>query len=247
MAELSTQDALLGGRVRLVQPQEGYRAAIDPVLLAAAVGARPGDAVLDAGAGTGAAALCLAARLPGCRIHGLERDPKLVALAREALALVAPPPEITFHLGDLADPPAAIRALDFDHVMTNPPYLLAERTTPPPEAGRRAAHVESLDLAEWLAACRRRLRPGGWLTLIHRADRLPEILAALLPGCGDIGIFPLWPRAAAPAARRVVVRARKGGRGPATLSKGLVLHEDDGRFTAAAEAILRRAEPLPWP
>jgi tRNA1(Val) A37 N6-methylase TrmN6 len=242
-ADTVTQDALLGGRVRLVQPAAGYRAAIDPVLLAAAVTAAPGDLVLDAGCGSGAAALCLAAREPGCRIHGLERDAALVALARAG----DPGSEVTFHVGDLAAPPREIRALVFDHVMSNPPYLAGTQGTPPPSPRRRAAQVESLDLAAWLGACRRRLRPGGWLTLIHRADRLPEIMAALTGAFGNVGVCPLWPNAAAPEARRVVVRARKGAHGPASLCRGLVLHEPDGRFTAAAEAVLRRAEPLRWP
>jgi tRNA1(Val) A37 N6-methylase TrmN6 len=244
LSELSTRDGLLGGRVRLVQPETGYRSAIDPVLLAAAVTAIAGDHVLDAGSGTGAAALCLAARVPGCRIEGIERDGGLVALARASA--VDSEAEVTFNAGDLAAPPAEIREIAFDHVMSNPPFLGIGRGTPPPEPGRRAAHVESLDLAEWLAACRCRLRPGGRLTLIHRADRLVEIMAGLGQGFGDIAVFPLWPRADAPTARRIIVRARKGARGPATLCRGLVLHEPDGGYSEAAEAILRRAGPLPW-
>ncbi|MFO1067023.1 MAG: methyltransferase [Geminicoccaceae bacterium] len=246
MAELleRTEDRLLGGRVRLAQPASGYRAAIDPVLLAAATVADEGELVLDAGCGAGAATLCLAARRPGCRITGLELQADIADLARDNVRANGFEATVEIVTGDLAMAPPAVRGTTFDAVMTNPPFLAETQGTVPATAGRRAAHVESLPLPAWLAACLRRLRPGGWLSVVHRADRLPTLLAALDGEAGDIAVLPLWARADAGEAKRVIVRARKGAKGPARLLRGLVLHEADGRYTAAAEAVLRLGEPL---
>ncbi len=239
-----TEDHLLGGRVRLRQPARGYRVAIDPVLLAAAVPAAAGATVLDAGAGSGAASLCLATRLPGCRIVGLELQPGLLRLASQNVALNDLGRRVEMVQGDLEQPPLGIAGRSFDHVMTNPPYLAAGAAAASPIAERVLANLEQeLDLAGWLAGCLRRLRPGGMLTLIHRADRLADLLAALRGQIGDLVVFPLWPRAGQPA-KRILVQGRKGSRGPLTLAQGLVLHAEDGGFSAAADAILRQGEAL---
>ncbi len=244
-----TEDRLLGERVVLLQPAAGYRAAIDPVLLAAAVPARDGEAVLELGCGAGAAALCLLARVPGCHVAGMEVQPALAALARRNAARNGVAERFTVVEGDLGNPPPALldlapRPAGFDHAMLNPPFLPAGRDTPPPDAlGATARQEGEAGLAEWIAAARRRLRPGGTLTLIHRADRVDAVLAALAGRFGGIALIPLWPRAAEPA-RRIVVRARKGSRAPAILAPGLVLHQADGRYTAAAEAVLRHAAAL---
>jgi tRNA1(Val) A37 N6-methylase TrmN6 len=244
MAEATqlTDDRLLDGRLRLSQPARGYRVAIDPVLLAAAVPAGAGDRVLDAGCGTGAAALCLAFRVGGCGVTGLELLAQTAAVARLNIAANDLANRVEIMVGDLREPPAELK-VSFDQVMSNPPYVPESYGTPPPDSARRAAHAESIDLAAWVAACLRRLRPGGWLTMIQRADRLPDLLTALSGKAGDVTILPLWPRADA-VAGRVIVRARKGSRGPAVLARGLVLHEEDGRFTPEAEAVLRHGAPL---
>ncbi|MDW8368662.1 MAG: methyltransferase [Geminicoccaceae bacterium] len=241
----TTIDPLLGGRVRLLQPRTGYRVAIDPVLLAAAVGARAGEHVLDAGCGTGAAALCLAARSPEVRVVGLERDPESAALARASVALNRLEGRVRILEGDLGRPPRELRATGFAWVMSNPPFHEPGRTEPPADGSRQRARLESLPLERWIAACLARLAPGGRLVLIHRADRLDAILASLAGRAGAIDIFPLWPKPGRPAGR-VLVRARKGSRAPARLLPGLVLHRADGTYTEAAESILRGAQPLPW-
>lgn len=239
-----TTDALLDGRVTLRQPATGYRVAIDPVLLAAAVPAQAGESVLDAGCGVGAAALCLAARVDAITIDGLEVDARLVALARENAGANRFGERVSFHAGDLEQPPPALAPRRFDHVMTNPPHLEAARTQASPRPTKARAHVEGrLDLGGWLIACLRLLRPRGGLTLIHRADRLDHILAALHGRAGAIVIMPLWPKAGRPA-KRVILRAVKGAGGRAGLLPGLVLHENDGGYTPAAEAILRQGGAL---
>jgi tRNA1(Val) A37 N6-methylase TrmN6 len=236
-----TSDRLLGGRVILRQPRHGYRVAVDPVLLAAAVQAAPGAHVLDAGCGTGAAMFCLAARCADLRLTGLEVDDARTALARAGVALNGWDARMTVLDGDVsAPPPACIGA--FDVVLTNPPF--AAEGTPSPDAGRATAHHESgLDLAAWVRACLACLRPKGRLVMIHRADRLAAVLAALNGKAGDIRILPVYPRRGE-AARRVIVDAGKGRRSPDTLLPGLVLHDADGRFTPAADRILRDAASL---
>ncbi len=241
--ELS-DDRLLGGRLRFSQPRRGYRIAIDPVLLAAAVAAEPAETVLDVGTGTGAAALCLAARVPGCMVVGLERDAELLAIARRNFAANGSAIRPQLVEGDLTAPPAALVDRPFDHVMTNPPYHPNGSATPPRTPTGRAAHLAEIDLATWLHACLARLRPLGWLTLIHRADQLDVILSALAGRAGDAIVFPLWPDAAAASAKRIIVAARKTSRGRVRVARGLVLHEADGRFTPAAEAILRDGAAL---
>lgn len=240
-----SQDRLLGGRVLLTQPVDGYRAAIDPVMLAAAVPAEAGDRVLDLGCGVGAAALCLLARLPGLALTGLEIQSALAALARVNAGANGWTEDLSVYEGSVLAPPEAVLAGGYDHVMTNPPYLPAGRGTPPPGGIKATANVEAeADLGQWLKMAIRVLRPKGRLSLIQRADRLDAVLAGLARrGVGDIRVLPLWPKVGRPATR-VIVSARKGAKGPFELLPGLVLHGDDGGYTEAAEDILRRGLAL---
>lgn len=241
-----TEDALLGGRVRLLQPAGGYRAAVDPVLLAAAVPAAAGEHVLDLGCGTGAAALCLAARVPGCRVTGLELLPDVAALAERSAGLSGLADRVRVLAGDLRAPPAALAEIRFDRVMMNPPYHPAGGHTPSADTHKATAHGESAGqagLADWVRAALRLMAARGTLTLIHRADRLGEVLGLLEGRFGGIVVLPLWPRAGEPA-KRVIVQARRNARAPLTLAAGLALHTTDGRFTDAAEAVLRQGRPL---
>jgi tRNA1(Val) A37 N6-methylase TrmN6 len=247
-----TEDRLLNGRVRLLQPAQGYRAAIDPVLLAAATPAEEGDRVLDLGCGAGAASFCLAARLPGVRVAGLELQAEAADLARRNAALNDVATRVRITLGDAALAPAHLPsgsdpdlvAGRFDHVMTNPPFYPGGRHTRSPRAGKAVSHGEgTADLATWVAAAARLLAPRGTLTMIHRADRVDEILARLAGRFGAVVLYPLWPRAGAEA-KRILIRARLGARTPARLLPGLVLHGEGGRYTPAADAVLRDGAAL---
>lgn len=240
-----TDDAFLGGKLRLFQPRNGYRAATDPVLLAACCDAMPGQSVLDLGCGAGAAALCLGKRVPGLRLAGLELQPAYAELARRNAARAALPLEVA-EGSVLAMPPALRR--DFDHVITNPPYYPTGGTRAQ-DPGRDIALRENIALADWMAIAARRLRPGGWLTTILRADRLGDGLAALGPGMGSITILPFAPRKAR-AAKRIVIRARKGGRAAMRLLPPFVLHDHDNHpgdrdhHSAEAEAVFRHGQGL---
>ncbi|WP_135450182.1 MULTISPECIES: tRNA1(Val) (adenine(37)-N6)-methyltransferase [Tabrizicola] len=243
-AELS-DDKFLCGRLRLLQPVKGYRAATDPVLLAAACPATSGQSVLDLGCGAGAAALCLGLRVPGLHLAGLELQPDYADLARQNAQRNGIALEV--HEGDLARMPGALRR-DFDHVIANPPYY-PPGGSPSPVPGRaRAMRVET-PLAHWVAAAARRLRPGGWLTLICGADGLPEVLSAMAPKLGSASVLPLAAREGR-AALRVVVQARKGGRAAFRLLAPFVIHQgpahdgDRENYTPEANAVLREGADL---
>ncbi len=240
----ATRDTLLGGRVVLAQPARGYRAAIDPVLLAAAVEARRGGPVLDLGCGTGAVALCLMRRCPGLGVHGVDADPDAVAAAR-ANAAANGLDGATFGTGDVADGPPPAWHGAFAQVAANPPHSRPGTGRESPHAGRRRADVEGdAPLAAWIAFALACLPRKGTLTVIHRADRMDGLLAALHhQGAGDVVMCPLWPRAGRPA-RRLLVRARKGVRGGASLAPGLVLHDGGRKYSGAAEAVLRAMAAL---
>ena len=234
-----SEDGLLGGRLRLRQPATGYRVAIDPIFLAAAVPAGPQDTILDVGSGVGAASLCLAARVPACRITGVEVQRDLVRLAGDNVALNDFSARISVMQGDLLNLPPRLAPGAFDHVMANPPFLAAGSATAPADPGKAAANLEGgANLAAWVRVALAMVRAKGSLTFIHRADRLEALLALLAGKAGEITLYPLWPGGGKPA-KRIIVRARKQIASPTRLLPGMTLHAADGSFTAAAEAVLR--------
>jgi tRNA1(Val) A37 N6-methylase TrmN6 len=244
-----TCDAFLGGRLRLRQPARGFRSGMDAMLLAAAVPAQPGESALELGCGAGAAVLALGTRVPGLTLTGLELQPAYAALARANATLNGLPLEVIE--GDVAAPPPALRSRAFDHVLLNPPYHDRAASTRAQDPGRDLAHGGPAPLPAWLALAARRLRPGGTLTLIQRAARLPELLAALPPTLGSPELLPLPPREGEPAPT-LLLRARKGGRAPFRLLPPLALHGGppgpDGKdFAPWAVAVLRDGAALPWP
>jgi tRNA1(Val) A37 N6-methylase TrmN6 len=223
-----TEDALLGGRVQLLQPARGYRVAIDAVLLAAAIDAGPGQRILDLGAGVGAVGLCLAARLAGCSVVGIELQVALAELAERNANLNGMAHRVRTVVHDLARPlPADLGR--FDHVVTNPPYLAAAVADPSPDRSKALATVESsADLARWLAVATAAAEPAG-TEIIDHLDRL---------GWGDVTVKRL------PPAARILVRARRADRPTRLDAPPLTLHRPDGGYTDEAETILRHAGAL---
>jgi tRNA1(Val) A37 N6-methylase TrmN6 len=246
----TTDDAVLGGRLRLTQKKRGHRVGHDAILLAAATGARPGDRVVEFGAGVGAAGLAVAVRCPEVDVTLLEISPELSDIAAEnivrngleqrvrAMALDVTAPADEFAARGLG-PGAA------DRVLMNPPFNDPTRQNVSPDPARRAAHAAGEGtIGQWVTAASWVLHSAGTLTLIWRADGLAEVLAALRARFGDVAVLPIHGRAGQ-AAIRVVVRAKKGSRAPLSLLPGLNLNDEAGKPTAQAEAVLRGTEALP--
>jgi len=239
-----TEDSLFGGQLILRQPAEGYRVAVDPVLLAATIPAKPGESVLDVGSGVGAAALCLVYRVPGCHVDGIEIQSDLAVLAVGNAVANGVADTVRFTEGDIGAMPTGPGPGTFDHVMTNPPYLRAADSRNPSSSSKTTATVEQdIDLDSWLGHCIQMARPRGTVTVIHRADRLDDVVGILSVKCGALVVFPLWPKAGEDA-KRVVVRATVGRDTPLRLVPGLVLHDEHGDYTPEAQAVLRAAAAL---
>ena len=239
-----TCDAFLDGRVRLRQPEKGFRSGLDAVFLAAACPAQRGDHVLEAGCGAGAASLCLLARIPEAKITGVEIDSGLAALARENAAangksesFESIAADITASWAELQA--AGLRSDAYDHVIANPPFFAHGRSRPARDQGNaRARAMPEGELEAWLRFLAATARPSGTCTVIHTAEALPELLSAFERRFGDLRVTPLYPKADAPAIR-VIIRGIKGSRAPVAITPGIILHEQDGSPTAAARAILR--------
>jgi len=243
-----TEDAFLGGQLRLRQPRTGHRAGHDAMLLAAATAARPGDRVADFGAGVGAAGLAVARRVAAARIVLIEIDEALAALARQnaaANAIDADVIAIDVASGTEAFATAGLAPDSFDVVLMNPPFNQSQRHRSSPDKSRESAHVAAATTLEgWVHAARRILKTGGMLTLIWRADALAEVVAALDRGFGSLTILPVHGNASTPAIR-VLVRAIKGGRAPTALYPGLMLNDQSGVPTKQVQEILAGKGTLP--
>ena len=236
-----TRDAFLGGRLRLLQPRHGYRAGIEPVFLAAAVDAAAGESVLELGCGAGTAILCLGTRVPGLALTGVERDPAMAALARRnaddngiAARIVE---------ADALDLPMPVRGEIFDHVIANPPWWRTGTGRAATDTGRDAGRRSGDDVGLWVAAARRRIRPGGRLALILPVAAVPDAIRAT----GDVGSLVLTPFAPREgrAPTVAILTGRKGGRGAFALRPVVTVHagdrhEKDGDDHApAVRAVLR--------
>jgi tRNA1(Val) A37 N6-methylase TrmN6 len=245
-----TDDAVLGGRLRLMQKQRGHRVGHDAILLAAATAASAGDRAIDLGAGVGAAGLALAVRVPDVEVTLVEIDPELSELAAQNILRNGLATRVRAVTLDVLAPADAFAATGLgpgaaDRVLMNPPFNDPARQNLSPDAGRRIAHAApATALAQWVGAAAWLLHSAGTLTMIWRADGLADVLAVLAEGFGGAAVLPVHGRAGEPAIR-VLVRASKGSRAPLTLLSGLALNDAGGRPTPEAEDVLRRGSSLP--
>lgn len=243
----TTEDGFLGGRITLRQPAKGYRAGVDPVLLAAAVDARAGQSVLELGTGVGTALICLGTRVPGLDLVGIELQEDLAALARENLSRNGQSGEVL--TGDISSLPEDIRQKTFDHVIANPPYFQGGDGSLSANESRETGRRETTPLSVWIDVATRRLAPKGSLTMIQRAGRLQDVLSALDNRIGNISVTPIAPRIGRKA-ELVLVSGKKGGRGDLVLNAPFVMHDgaahdgDRDSYTKAAKAILRDGAAL---
>jgi tRNA1(Val) A37 N6-methylase TrmN6 len=242
----TTDDRVLDGRVRLSQPARGYRAGLDAALLAAACDAGDGQRVIEAGCGAGGALLAAAARRPGARFVGVERDLEALALAHANIAANGMEARVQAVAGDVALRFSGLGLPVFDAALANPPFFDDAGAIRGPAAERRGAWMADDGLEAWIGFLSKAVREGGTITLIHRADRLADILRLLEPKAGSAQVRPVLPFADQPA-KRVVVRAVKTGKAPLRLLPPLVLHDrEGGKHTPETEAILRGEAALDW-
>ena len=242
----TTENRLLGGRVVVRQPARGYRAGMDAALLAAAVPVAPGQRLIEAGCGVGGALLQIAARCPDTHLTGIEREADMASLAVQNAALNDVADRVTIRCGDVA---SGFRALDlptFDWAISNPPFFDDPGALRAPAPGKRAAWMADDGLAAWTRFLLKAVREGGRIVVIHRADRLADLLALLGETAGSFAIRPIHAFADEPA-KRVLVQAIKTGRAPLRLLPPLVLHDrTDAKHSPEAEAILRGEAALPF-
>ena len=237
-------DDMLGGEVRLLQPKTGYRVSMDTIMLQACVPAMPGQRVLEPGTGTGAAALCLARRIPGLEVVGLEIQPSLERVAQRNVQQNHLQDRVHIFGGCITAPPDEFVPGSFDHVMANPPYLDPGAALSSPTVTKDKAHMNSTaTLKDWLDFSINMVKPKGTLSFIYRADRLHDLIYLLHGRVGELTICPLWPRIGAPA-KRVIVQGRKGMLGVTCMTPGIALHGEVERYTEDAEKILRGGASL---
>ena len=244
-----TEDGFLGGRLRILQPDKGYRAGIDSVFLAASVPCGAGETALEAGIGTGVTALCTLARVPNAHITGIELAARHALLAEENARRNGFEHNIRVIHGDVKD--CLRRDLaqwpapgSFNHVFANPPFHETDKVRVSPDFLRAQAHAFApRDLDLWIKVLHTMVGLRGSCTIVHRAESLGGILSAMEDRFGDIRVAPLYAREGM-AASRVIVQGLKGSRAPLQLLPGLALHGAGNQFTPDAEAILR--DGLAW-
>jgi tRNA1Val (adenine37-N6)-methyltransferase len=237
----TTEGHLLGGRVAYRQPASGFRSGIEPILLAASIPARPGERVLEAGSGAGAALLCLVHRVPNVSATGVELQPAMAALAATNARANG--------FGDIDIVSDRIETVPltqpFDHAMANPPYHPTDGSTSPNVDRETAKRGSEALIRRWIGRLGAALRRRGSLTLILPAAMVPACLSAMTDSrCPCTAILPLWPKPGRPA-KLVLVRGIKDARAPMQILPGLLLHRPDGSYSAAAQAILTDAAALP--
>ncbi len=239
-----TDDAFLGGKLQILQPEKGHRAGIDAVFLAASIPAVDGETVFEAGIGAGVAAMCLLARNPLLHVTGIELNSRYAVLCEQNAKRNNLSDHLRIITGDVKD--AMRRDLahmpehgSFAHAFANPPYFEDGKVTQSPSLLKAAAHSfgpDDLDL--WIKLLHAMVTLRGTVTLIHRAETLGKILGSMEARFGDIRVAPLYAREGT-AASRVIVQGVKGSKAPMQLLPGLILHEQDNGFTPDAEAVLR--------
>jgi len=246
-ASRPSPDHILGGRLLLCQPKTGFRAGIEPILLAAAIPNSVSGQVLELGCGVGTAALCYASRVSDSSVIGVEKQSELAKLASDNVFRNHLNDRIRIINEDILCLHETLAPCSFYHVMANPPFVEAERADPKMHPLRWGSHVEgSAKLADWVSVARKLLKPKGTFTVIYDAGRIDDLIALLKAGFGGITIFPLWPSVQEKGqdAKRVLVQARKGVKSPARIAGGMVLHDINGSFTSAAANILERGAEL---
>ncbi len=246
MQTQTTKNKFLGERLDIWQLSEGFRGTTDTVLLAASVAASPGEKVLELGCGVGVGLCCLLSRLSGLEAYGVEIDPTAANLCKENLRINKM--KATIITSDLSNKAMKINGILFDHIFMNPPFYKEGMVKPISNRSISMAKIEALKLQSWISLASKRCRPKGKVTLIQRADRLPEILSLLEDSFGSIKVLPISSFKDDPI-KTVIVQATKGSRGIFKLYPQKNIHMRTGKGKEATyedefRSILWEGKPL---
>lgn len=248
---MTTQNTLLGGQVSLHQPAVGYRAGLDAVLLGASLPLAPPhkksntpENILDIGCGAGAAFLVAAFHHPHHHFVGVELQRAYLDIAQINLTHNNLNGRVTLLEDDVLNPSAALKSLTFDQVMMNPPYFDLDKSNASPSLLKaRANHQQSAHLQDWLLQGLKRLKSHGIITVILPATKLVDALNVLQNQVGQLKIFPIWSKEGQEA-KRIILQGRKNTNTPLSLRSGLIIHQQSGEYTAAAQKVLKGTAPL---
>jgi len=240
----TTHDSIYQGQLTLEQPRKGYRFGTDAMVLAAAVQAKAGQKVLELGCGVGAVLLAAHHRLPEVSFVGIERTADYVDLAKKNITQNNAGRRVSVVRGDLLSATTIHSMGQFDHVIANPPYYETGTHSGSALELRRVARQHGPDdLAGWLLAANRALKPKGTVTFIHAAEKLDELVQGLKKYCGGIKVMPLWPQEKQPC-KRLIIQGTKGSKAPLMLLPGIVMHGEGGRSTGRAIGIVNHGISL---
>lgn len=243
MEENISQNDYLRGEVRILQPQNGYRAGLDAVLLGASANPSKGERVLDVGCGVGTVMLCSHYHYPAAYYVGVEIQHNLTQLAARNIETNKVAEFCAVIKADIRSGAEELMPQSFDWVVTNPPYFKERNSTKSPYSTKALSHIEEVELGEWLRFCLKMLKPRGKFTMIYPMERMDEVLHFLYGKVGEIKIYPLYPKRGQPA-KRFILQARKQIQTGLSLYPGLILHKNDGQYTPLAKAILEGEERL---
>ncbi|MCR5224774.1 MAG: methyltransferase [Alphaproteobacteria bacterium] len=232
-----TQDYILNGKIKLLQPKNGYRVAIDPILLAACVHVKPNQKILDAGCGVGAISLILKNKEPSAQITAIDLDEEMCRLCKQNAELNSC--DINVINCNVEDVRAFTQREDFDQIVTNPPFFKKEASRI--SGKKQLANFETIELGKWITFCIKKLKNGGIFSIVHNASRTGDILQSVMPSLGDITIVPIYSKLDTDA-KRVIVTGKKGRKSDMKIAHGIVVHEDDGSYTDAMKKILAGEE-----
>lgn len=203
--------------------------------------------MLDIGCGVGTIGLCVLARNKSISLTGLDIQAELIDLARQNALLNGVEDQSRFFHGSLLNE-KLIEDNQFNVVVMNPPYMESGTHTPSPEKIKAASHGEGASgasLADWVKYAHRKLKQGGHLSIIHRADRLDDVILELEKKnwFGSVVVYPMWSHTGEDA-KRVIIQARKERYAPLILKAGIVIHCEDGKYTKEADAVLSDAAAI---